>query len=31
MSYLQAKTPKQWEDSGQNVGKSPPCQGGSGL
>ncbi|XP_052070579.1 DNA-binding transcriptional regulator BolA-like [Mytilus californianus] len=28
---ITAKTPKQWEDSGQVVGKSPPCQGGSGL
>lgn len=26
-----AKTPKQWEDSGGTVSKSPPCQGGSGL
>ena len=26
-----AKTPKQWEDSGENPGKSPPCRGGMGL
>lgn len=26
-----AKTPKQWEDSGENAGKSPPCRGGMGL
>ncbi|XP_045211679.1 bolA-like protein DDB_G0274169 isoform X2 [Mercenaria mercenaria] len=26
-----AKTPKQWEDSGGKVSKSPPCQGGAGL
>ncbi|XP_021365319.1 bolA-like protein DDB_G0274169 [Mizuhopecten yessoensis] len=26
-----AKTPQQWEDSAQNVGKSPPCRGGAGL
>ncbi|XP_060600334.1 DNA-binding transcriptional regulator BolA-like [Ruditapes philippinarum] len=26
-----AKTPKQWEDSGGQVSKSPPCQGGAGL
>ncbi|ESO89079.1 hypothetical protein LOTGIDRAFT_154157 [Lottia gigantea] len=25
------KTLKQWEDSGQKVGKSPPCMGGAGL
>ena len=23
-----AKTPKQWQDSGENPGKSPPCRGG---
>jgi len=26
-----AKTPKQWTDSGENAGKSPPCRGGMGL
>ncbi|XP_033735825.1 bolA-like protein DDB_G0274169 [Pecten maximus] len=26
-----AKTPQQWEDSAQNIGKSPPCRGGAGL
>ena len=26
-----AKTPQQWEDSGQVIGKSPPCRGGTGL
>jgi len=26
-----AKTPKQWNDSGENAGKSPPCRGGMGL
>ncbi|KAK6176514.1 hypothetical protein SNE40_014782 [Patella caerulea] len=26
-----AKTCKQWEDSGQKIGKSPPCMGGAGL
>jgi len=31
-SYLfKAKTPQQWEDSGQVIGKSPPCRGGTGL
>ena len=26
-----AKTPKQWHESGENAGKSPPCRGGMGL
>lgn len=26
-----AKTPKQWEDSGGSVSKSPACRGGAGL
>ncbi|KAK3586691.1 hypothetical protein CHS0354_039161 [Potamilus streckersoni] len=26
-----AKTPQQWDESGNNIGKSPPCRGGAGL
>ncbi|XP_066304102.1 DNA-binding transcriptional regulator BolA-like isoform X2 [Branchiostoma lanceolatum] len=28
---IMAKTPKQWEDSGGKVSKSPACRGGMGL
>lgn len=28
---IMAKTPKQWEESDKDIGKSPPCRGGAGL
>ncbi|KAL3877919.1 hypothetical protein ACJMK2_035560 [Sinanodonta woodiana] len=28
---IMTKTPQQWNESGNNIGKSPPCRGGAGL